>query len=239
VFRTFGNAIRLIVAHPTIFAAAIPLLLWKGTALSLDLPQSSDEAITLQQFVADLPATLLFEPLAAGLAISFAAEASRGRASWTRSVRCLLPKVPRLLALYAVLAGLGAVVLIVWPHVPRLSAPHWILVPFGLLLLWLCIRLALVQVALLVDDIGIRGAIARSWALTNGNAWRVFGLAFLTSLLPFPISWFWPSVHFAIETLMSPVLDTVLVLAHRGLASASSSNRSVAGPRPLQDPSPA
>ncbi len=55
----------------------------------------------------------------------------------------------------------------------------------GLLVLyfWLNTKLSLVPSAIMIERLGIRAAMARSWSLTRGNFWRTLGIELLVSVI--------------------------------------------------------
>ena len=61
---------------------------------------------------------------------------------------------------------------------------------FGLtvLFVWLGTKLALVPSVLMIERMGIRGSIARSWSLTEGYFWRTFGISALVTVIVFVVS---------------------------------------------------
>jgi hypothetical protein len=60
-----------------------------------------------------------------------------------------------------------------------------ILAFFGLAVVyvWLSTKLALVPSALMIERMSIRGAVARSWSLTEGYFWRTFGISALVAVI--------------------------------------------------------
>ena len=101
----------------------------------------------------------------------------------------------RLIGLMLLLAA-SLVLLVVgyaatWVPVVMVGRP-WQVVVYGLvsvplfaaLLCWFWIRVYYLPVpALMLEDVGIRGAIARGFRLTRGQFWRTFGIALLTLLI--------------------------------------------------------
>lgn len=87
-----------------------------------------------------------------------------------------------LLALYVVL----------WVGVVLASPGPWPIVVWGLvsvpgiiaLCAWLWTRLYYLPVPpLMLEDVGVLGALGRSWSLTAGQFWRTFGIALLTVVI--------------------------------------------------------
>jgi hypothetical protein len=231
VFRTFWNAIRLVAAHPTILASAIPLLLWEGISFALELPRlEKSQPLTLQQLIADLPPCLIMEPLTAGAAIAFAGLACREPPSWTRAAPHLVPRIPTLFMLAALLTALQTAVGLASMGVDRGSMRQLVLAPLVLALGYLNLRLVLSEVAIVLEGMGVRGAIRRSWALTASNWLRIFGLMVLVGVVPGVCSLVLPPALHPVLRLVSPVFAAALVLAHRDLTAAPSSSPSPAGP---------
>lgn len=54
---------------------------------------------------------------------------------------------------------------------------------FAVLSVWLSTKLSLVPSALVLEQIPLRSAISRSWSLTQGHFWRVFGIQLLVSVI--------------------------------------------------------
>ncbi|QAY74546.1 hypothetical protein ET445_15625 [Agromyces protaetiae] len=48
---------------------------------------------------------------------------------------------------------------------------------------WISTKLAVVPSAIMIEGLGVRAAIARSWRLTNGYFWRTFGTILLVSVI--------------------------------------------------------
>jgi hypothetical protein len=120
----------------------------------------------------------------------------------TRGKRWRLIGMTLLLGLLVtlVLAGyaLSWVPVVVW-------AETWVVVVWGLLtvplfiafMCWFWIRVYYLPApALMLEDVGVTGALRRGFTLTRGSLWRTFGIALLTfvlaqvagSMLAFPVS---------------------------------------------------
>jgi hypothetical protein len=110
-----------------------------------------------------------------------------------RARRSVLP-----LAGYAVLLGLAEIIavgLVVLLVVLAAAAGNTagvvvavltgVLGGLGLLVLiaWLTVKLALVPSAIVLEHLGIRAGIARSWVLIRGSFWRTFGLIILLMVI--------------------------------------------------------
>ena len=52
-----------------------------------------------------------------------------------------------------------------------------------LAMIWVGVRLTLVPVLLVSQSLTIRGALARSWRLTRGSWWRIFGIVLVVALV--------------------------------------------------------
>jgi hypothetical protein len=231
VFRTFWNAIRLVAAHPTILAAAIPLVLWEGISFALELPHLEKSAsVTVQQLFVDLPPSLIMEPLATGAAIAFADLACREAPSWTRAARNLVPRIPALFMLAALLTALQTTVTLASVGVDRGSKLQVAFAPLALAMGYLNLRLVLSEVAIVMEGADVRGAIRRSWALTANNWLRIVGLMILIGVVPGVCSLVLPPALHPLLTLVTPVFAAALVFAQRDLAAAPPSSPSPTGP---------
>lgn len=103
----------------------------------------------------------------------------------------------RLLGLAAVINlsffALIAVYVVLWVVVVAVSPNPWPIVAWGLLSVpgflalccWLWVRFYYLPVPpLMLEDVGVFGAIGRGWSLTGkGQFWRTFGIALLTVLI--------------------------------------------------------
>jgi hypothetical protein len=226
VLQTFGDALRLVAAHPEILAAAIPLLVWDGISAALDLP----EARTWRANVFQLPSYLVLGPIAGGLAIALANRPSRAGEAWTQSVRHVVRKLPSLIALAAILVA-GTAVIAFAASLASGNVPLAPMVIFGIPpAVYLGIRLAFLQVSIVVDDVGLVGAIERSWALTGGSFWRMMGLLLLTGLVTAWTSWLPHPASVVVSSLLEPFGEVVLVLAHRQLAAPTGLGGTIAAP---------
>jgi hypothetical protein len=144
-------------------------------------------------------ALLLFTSTAISIALSGilaypVAEAVLGRMAsmgetWRRTRRF----IPRLLGLCAVLVIPPTVVfaaliaLAVWGFTGGAPAAGGLVVVAVLCLvlvwIWLGIRLVLATPALVLEDLGVVASLRRSWRLTPGLFWRIFGILFVSGLL--------------------------------------------------------
>ncbi|MBB6118755.1 glycerophosphoryl diester phosphodiesterase membrane domain-containing protein [Nocardiopsis algeriensis] len=59
---------------------------------------------------------------------------------------------------------------------------------------WFAVRINFAMSALVLEGLGVGGALARSWRLTEGSRWRVFGILLLTTIL----------AYFVVNILVSP-----------------------------------
>jgi membrane-anchored glycerophosphoryl diester phosphodiesterase (GDPDase) len=130
-----------------------------------------------------------------GILILAVSEAVLGRRPSAGEVlRRVRPRIWALLAL-SVLTGLLYLVLLLAvaaPGTALLATSHplagGIAVALGVLLLvvvtpFLWVRLAFAAPTLLLEGLGIGASLARSWRLTVGSWWRVFGILLLTTVV--------------------------------------------------------
>ncbi|MBC7761213.1 MAG: hypothetical protein H7201_05340, partial [Candidatus Saccharibacteria bacterium] len=96
------------------------------------------------------------------------------------------------LLVLAVTVALGAIVLIIVVLVVSLGMGGIIaavllgsLAFFGLVVafVWLSTKLALVPSVLMIERLSIRESVARSWSLTRGYFWRIFGISLLVAVV--------------------------------------------------------
>lgn len=87
---------------------------------------------------------------------------------------------------------LVAVYVVLWVVVVLVSTNPWPVVIWGLITVpaflalccWLWVRLYYLPVPpLMLEDVGVFGAIGRGWTLTSRQFWRTFGIALLTVLI--------------------------------------------------------
>lgn len=212
---TVGSAVLV-----TAVAMAIPVLLTSVLTLALDLSLdaeatdfSTGEAVGLAGSMASLVLGLFLQSiglvLATGMVAHVVAAAAVGQklslgAAWA----CTRGKRWRLIALTLVLLAmtllLVAAYAVAWLAVAALG-DGWTIAIFGLVtgplfvagMLWFWIRVYYLPVpALMLEPVGITGAIARGYRLTSRAFWRTFGIALLTVLiaqiaagvLTFPVS---------------------------------------------------
>lgn len=67
----------------------------------------------------------------------------------------------------------GAAVLLLIPLVPVLLA----------LFIWVSIKIIVAPAAVVIEELGARDALRRSWALTRANWWRIFGIIVVVSIM--------------------------------------------------------
>lgn len=81
----------------------------------------------------------------------------------------------------------GLLVIVIVVSGSTLASVLWGLASFAgclVLMAWLWIRLMYLPVpALMLEPVGVFGAMARGWRLTGGSYWRTFGIAALTVLI--------------------------------------------------------
>ncbi|WP_394215816.1 glycerophosphoryl diester phosphodiesterase membrane domain-containing protein [Brachybacterium vulturis] len=125
------------------------------------------------------------------------------------------------LVVFLALSGLGMLPLILLQEASWLTVlPLVIGVLLGALaVLWIWARTVLAVPSLVLEDVGVLGAIRRSVALTRGGRlWRVFGTALLLYLL----------YMFAVQVIAG-VFGTVAVIAYLAILLASSFEAIVLG----------
>ncbi|MBA3781780.1 MAG: hypothetical protein H0X12_08005 [Nocardioides sp.] len=202
---TVGSAVlvaAISMTIPVLITAALSL----GLDLSLDASSSGAEVSTAEiaGFVGALGSLVLGSflqsiglILVTGMIARVCAAAAIGKRlglveAWgeTRGRRWKLIGLTFLLALMLIVAI--SVYSAMWVAVALLSENAWPLVVFGLVsvplfvafMLWFWIRVYYLPVpALMLEDVGIRGAIGRGFTLTRHQFWRTFGIALLTLIV--------------------------------------------------------
>ncbi|MCK8608698.1 glycerophosphoryl diester phosphodiesterase membrane domain-containing protein [Agromyces sp. C10] len=130
---------------------------------------------------------------------------------WRRAARRIGPLIGWTLlvgAVVLVVLGLvfGGVIAAAFisPEAALTAAGLAVVAVLGLVVLgaWLGTKLALVPSVIVLERAGIGRSMRRSWALTNGNFWRTFGLILLVGLI----------LSFAAQVVVQPVslLGTIL-----------------------------
>ncbi|MFF5791390.1 hypothetical protein ACFY5D_05025 [Paeniglutamicibacter sp. NPDC012692] len=133
---------------------------------------------------------LIVSALVAGPATVAAMRATLDRpTSWRAGYALCLPALPKMVG-YQLLISLAS--LVPWLLLAGLGvllAPAWgiaVLAPLLLLglaatfaTIWVGVRLALVQVLLVSQSMTMLDAVAKSWRLTRGSWWRIFGIMML------------------------------------------------------------
>jgi len=109
------------------------------------------------------------------------------------------------LAVFLVLGGLGALLLLVGDGAGVAGIVLGLLAG-AVVTVWLVTRWSLASVALLLEGLGVVGALRRSAALVKGTWWRVFGILLLTYVLAFVAS----MVLVGPATLVAGVVDLAL-----------------------------
>ncbi len=179
----------------TLVPTATALLRVRDGVLSEDpLEQSGPAAETLVSLGANLFQALWMIVLT-GLLTVAVSDAVIGRrirfpALWARSRPRLLPLIG--LTLLQGLAMVGAVAVAIVPGVAMLVAGESgagiaglvLGVPIAIVVsLFLATRWQLAPCALLLEGQRVTAAMRRSWQLTRGSAWRVFGIVLLTRMV--------------------------------------------------------
>ncbi|MFC5129953.1 glycerophosphoryl diester phosphodiesterase membrane domain-containing protein [Paeniglutamicibacter kerguelensis] len=141
-----------------------------------------------------LLAQLFAYALVAGPATAAAMRATLDRpTSWRQGYGLARPAIPKLVGVELLLFLVGLVPVLLLAVLGVLLFSAWgigALAPMLLLgfaaalaLLWAGVRLTLVPVLLVSQSLTIRGALARSWRLTRGSWWRIFGIVLVVALV--------------------------------------------------------
>ncbi len=137
---------------------------------------------------------LVASALVAGPATVAAMRATLDRpTSWREGYALARPAIPKLVGYQLLLALASLVPWLLLAGLGVLLAPAWgiaVLAPLLLLgfaaalaLIWVSVRLALVPVLLVSQSLTIRDAVARSWRLTRGSWWRIFGIMLVVAVV--------------------------------------------------------
>jgi hypothetical protein len=81
--------------------------------------------------------------------------------------------LPAALAVAVIATMERAGILVLIPLIPAVVA----------LLLWVYIKLMVAPAAVVIEELGARDALRRSWSLTRANWWRIFGITLVVSIL--------------------------------------------------------
>jgi hypothetical protein len=81
--------------------------------------------------------------------------------------------LPAALAVAVIATMERAGILVLIPLIPAVVA----------LLLWVYIKLMVAPAAVVIEELGARDALRRSWSLTRANWWRIFGITLVVSVL--------------------------------------------------------
>lgn len=172
-------------------AGAAALLLVPGRADSEDLLLAVGATSALLLLV--LVSLAVSAALSGMLAYPVGEAVTGRRASIGETWRHTRRAVPRLMGLLAlvlapvlVTTGLAGAV-VVWAVVEGSwatgAAGGVALLAVGLAALWLSVRVTLAAPALVLERLGILAALRRSFALTHGQFWRVFGIVLCAAIL--------------------------------------------------------
>ncbi|GLW71626.1 hypothetical protein Kpho02_39250 [Kitasatospora phosalacinea] len=166
----------------TLALAAVLELLQAGIDWWIHTSGSRTDAVLSNNYLA--PLALFFGVLASGLLAPVVSNGLLGRdtplaEAWAR-VRGQLGRLIGLCLLLAAI-GIGSLALAIVPlallafatDLPGLLALLLLTVPP---VIWLSIRLTLAVPALMLEKQPVLGALKRSWRLTRGAWWRIFGL---------------------------------------------------------------
>jgi len=202
---TFGFALIISIAIGVLAAGIVGLVAWAVLG-RIDMAASGDvEAIraggVLLVAVSAFIAALIQLALSALPQGVVAVEVARGALGERNSLRELWARVrPRLGALIGWTLLLGGalilIVLIVTLSLVQLAVSGGIrgtlaALGFGALIglgvfalsVWLGTKLEFVPSLILIERLGIPAAMRRSWALTRGGFWRIFGITLLVNLI--------------------------------------------------------
>jgi hypothetical protein len=170
-----------------------------------------------------MPGAIVFGTLGEAVAIAIAAGAARGASSWPNELALVGRKLP-------IMVVLAALPMLLWPLRQWIPIIAVVLVPA---IVYLGIRLAFALVAILVDDVGIREGLVRSWTVTNGAWWRTFGLNVVFAVMSAPVSWVPPPFRVVLACAFGAIVQTTLVVAYFRLSEIA---RSRPTPAPSADP---
>jgi hypothetical protein len=227
IMETVAAGLRLVVAHPFVFVAAIPGLVWAAIATAVGLTSfgffATETCPTGSALLVGMPGAIVFGTLGEAVAIAIAAGAARGASSWPNELALVGRKLP-------IMVVLAALPMLLWPLRQWIPIIAVVLVPA---IVYLGIRLAFALVAILVDDVGIREGLVRSWTVTNGAWWRTFGLNVVFAVMSAPVSWVPPPFRVVLACAFGAIVQTTLVLAYFRLSEIA---RSRPTPAPSADP---
>lgn len=201
---TFGSAllvqglsvlVSLLVLGPVTFIAIDRME--RATAAEADAVAAGSVTAILLAALIPVLLTVLASAVLQGVIVLEVARATLGEklgllALWKTALRRMWPLLGWVLLLAAgylviIAAAVGIVVLLAVQGPALLGATIAVGVLLGLgtvvLLAWLTIKTSLVPCAIVLEKLGVRAAIARSWSLTRGYFWKTLGVQFLVGLI--------------------------------------------------------
>ncbi len=201
---TFGSAllvqglsvlVSLLVLGPVTFIAIDRME--RASAAEADAVAAGSMAAILLTALIPVLLTVLASAVLQGVIVLEVARATLGEklrlfALWKTALRRIWPLLGWVLLLaagYVVVIALavGVVVLLAVQGLPLLGLTIAVGVLLGLgtivLLAWLTVKTSLVPCLIMLEQRGIRPAIARSWSLTRGYFWKTLGVQFLVGFI--------------------------------------------------------
>ncbi|AMB57867.1 hypothetical protein [Microterricola viridarii] len=201
---TFGSAllvqalsvlVSLVVLGPVTFIAIDRME--RASAAESDAVAAGSVAAILLAALIPVLLTVLASAVLQGVIVLEVARATLGEklglfALWKTALRRMWPLLGWVLLLAAgyvvVLAvAVGAVVLLAvqGPALLGLTITVGVLLGLGTvaLLAWLTVKTSLVPCLIMLEQLGVRAAISRSWSLTRGYFWKTLGVQFLIGFI--------------------------------------------------------
>lgn len=108
------------------------------------------------------------------------------RAAWKRVwplLGFLVLVFVAVLIVLGIAAGLVVAVAASVGVIPSVFAGFLLLCGIAVLAVWIGTKLALVPAIIVLERVGIRASVARSWRLTNGSFWKTLGVLFLLNAI--------------------------------------------------------
>jgi hypothetical protein len=228
VFLALRRGIRTVAAHPVILVAALPdlfsYLVVNGFGVPAERFLADPTSLGWRDYVTLLPGMLLVAAASSGLATLLAYAAAKGEVSLADALTTLARRFPALLAAALVLPFEYLVI----------GRPRVVPLLLTYALVYVSVRLAFWNAAILVDGLGAIAALRRSWQLTRGNWWRLSMLGWMSGSFCLLLA----LAHVAIPAVPIPALLVVgVLLGPVGTAVLTSAYLQrigvLPGPRPL------
>lgn len=200
----FGSALLIQAAITLVSLLIVGLVAYFAFTRVLSAPPEDQDALEAGATISVILSALI--PMALSLVASsllqgiIVLEVARGTlgeklgmwALWRAAGRRLLPLVLWTLLLFAgivvsiaVVGGLTAVFAILGGAWIGLAVAIGVIGGLGLIVLWVWLytKTSLVPSLIVLERLGIRSSIRRSWRLTNGYFWRTFGVQALVAVI--------------------------------------------------------